>query len=139
MGEMLVMTKIFVDTWFIVALINKRDQYHQKALQLAEQYKNHPLITTDAVFLEFGNALSSNYKNEAAELMEQFLASDEIDVIRLTPKLFDEALSLYKKHQDKSWGLVDCISFVVMKQNQITQALTFDKHFIQAGFQALMK
>jgi hypothetical protein len=59
--------KIFVDTLFIVALINKRDQYHQKALQLAEQYKNHSLITTDTVFLEFGNALSSNYKNEAAE------------------------------------------------------------------------
>ncbi len=88
---MLVMTKIFVDTWFIVALINKRDQYHQKALQLAEQYKKYPLITTDAVFLEFGNALSSNYKNEAAELIEQFLASDEIDVIRLTPELFDES------------------------------------------------
>jgi predicted nucleic acid-binding protein len=88
MGEMLVMTKIFVDTWFIVALINKRDQYHQKALQLAEQYKNHPLITTDTIFLEFGNALSSNYKNEAAELIEQFLASDEVDVIHLTPELF---------------------------------------------------
>ena len=131
--------KIFVDTLFIVALINKRDQYHQKALQLSEQYKNHPLITTDAVFLEFGNALSSNYKNEAAKLIEQFLASDEIDVIRLTPELFDESLRLYKKHQDKSWGLVDCFSFVVMNQHKISQALTFDQHFIQAGFQALIK
>jgi predicted nucleic acid-binding protein len=139
MGEMLVMTKTFVDTWFIVALINKRDQYHQKALQLSEQYKNHPLITTDAVFLEFGNALSSNYKNEAAELIEQFLASDEIDVIRLTPELFDESLRLYKQYQDKSWGLVDCFSFVVMKQNKVNQALTFDQHFTQAGFQALMR
>ncbi len=132
-------TKIFVDTWFIVALINKRDQYHSKALQLAKQFEKYPLITTDAIFLEVGNALSSNYKNEAVELIERFLASDEAEVIRLTPKLFDEALSLYKKHQDKSWGLVDCVSFVVMKQNNITQALTFDKHFIQAGFQALMK
>ena len=131
--------KIFVDTLFIVALINKRDQYHQKALQLSEQYKNHPLITTDAVFLEFGNALSSNYKKEAAKLIEQFLASDEIDVIRLTPELFDESLRLYKKHQDKSWGLVDCFSFVVMNQHKISQALTFDQHFIQAGFQALIK
>jgi uncharacterized protein len=134
-----VRTKIFVDTLFIIALINKRDQYHQKALQFAKQYQNHPLITTDAIFLEVGNNLSSNYKNEAVELMEKFLASDDVEVIRLTPKLFDEALSLYKKHQDKSWGLVDCLSFVVMKQNQVTQALTFDKHFIQAGFQSLMR
>ena len=131
--------KIFVDTLFIVALINKRDQYHQIALNLAEQYENCPLITTDAIFLESGNKLSANYRNEVVELIEQFLASDEVDVIRLTPELFDESLRLYKKHQDKSWGLVDCFSFVVMKQHKVSQALTFDRHFIQAGFQALMK
>ena len=131
--------KIFVDTLFIVALINKRDQYHQIALNLAEQYENYPLITTDAIFLESGNKLSANYRNEVVELVEQFLSSDEIDVIRLTPELFDESLRLYKKHQDKSWGLVDCFSFVVMKQHKIGQALTFDRHFTQAGFQALMK
>ena len=128
--------KIFVDTLFIVALINKRDQYHQIALNLAEQYENYPLITTDAIFLESGNKLSANYRNEVVELIEQFLASDEVDVIRLTPELFDESLRLYKKHQDKSWGLVDCFSFVVMKQHKLSQALTFDRHFIQAGFQA---
>ena len=131
--------KIFVDTLFIVALINKRDQYHQIALNLAKQYENYPLITTDAIFLESGNKLSANYRNEVVELVEQFLSSDEIDVIRLTPELFDESLRLYKKHQDKSWGLVDCFSFVVMKQHKIGQALTFDRHFTQAGFQALMK
>jgi len=131
--------KIFVDTLFIVALINKRDQYHQIALNLAEQYENYPLITTDAIFLESGNKLSANYRNEVVELIEQFLASDEIDVIRLTSELFDQSLRLYKKHQDKSWGLVDCFSFVVMKQHKVSQALTFDRHFIQAGFQALMK
>ena len=131
--------KIFVDTLFIVALINKRDQYHQIALNLAEQYENCPLITTDAIFLESGNKLSANYRNEVVELIEQFLASDEIDVIRLTPELFDESLRLYKKHQDKSWGLVDCFSFVVMNQHKVSQAITFDRHFIQAGFQSLMK
>lgn len=131
--------KIFVDTLFIVALINKRDQYHQIALNLAEQYENCPLITTDAIFLESGNKLSANYRNEVVELIEQFLASDEIDVIRLTPELFDESLRLYKQYQDKSWGLVDCFSFVVMKQNKVNQALTFDQHFTQAGFQALMR
>jgi predicted nucleic acid-binding protein len=134
-----VRSKIFVDTLFIVALINKRDQYHHIALQFVKEFENYPLITTDAVLLEVGNALSSNYKNEAFELIESFLESDDVEVIRLNPDLFDEALSLYKKHQDKSWGLVDCISFVVMKKYEVTQALTFDKHFIQAGFQALMK
>jgi predicted nucleic acid-binding protein len=45
---------------------------------------------------------------------------------------------LYKSHQDKAWGLVDCISFVVMREAGVNQALTFDQHFVQAGFQALM-
>lgn len=128
-----------MDTLFIVALINKRDQYHQKALELAQKFENHPLIITDAIFLEVGNALSSLYKQESAELIETFIASDEVEVIRLNPDLFEKALMLYKQYQDKSWGLVDCVSFVVMQENQVTQALTFDQHFVQAGFQALMR
>jgi predicted nucleic acid-binding protein len=53
---MSVRDKIFVDTLFIVASINQRDQYHQKALELAKAFENYPLITTDAVLLEVGNA-----------------------------------------------------------------------------------
>lgn len=136
---MSVRDKIFVDTLFIVASINQRDQYHQKALELAKAFENYPLITTDAVLLEVGNALSSNHKNQAFELISAFLDSDDVEVIRLTPDLFAEALSLYKQYQDKSYGLVDCVSFVVMKKNQVDRALTFDKHFVQAGFQALMR
>ncbi|MGK7957884.1 MAG: type II toxin-antitoxin system VapC family toxin, partial [Crocosphaera sp.] len=117
----------------------KRDQYHTVALQLAQQFDNYPLITTDAILLEFGNALSKNYKKEAVKLIETFLNSDYVEVTRLNPDLFNHVLNLYKKHQDKSWGLVDCFSFVVMKKNKVTQALTFDKHFTQAGFQVLMR
>lgn len=131
--------KIFVDTLFVVALINQRDQYHQLASELADSLETHPLITTDAVLLEIGNALARNYKDEAVEIIEHFLASDEVEIVRLTPELFAEAFALYKTHQDKTWGLVDCISFVVMKQAGVTQALTFDQHFVQAGFQALMR
>lgn len=131
--------KIFVDTLFIVAVINKQDQYHQKALELGRNFDNFYLVTSDAILLEVGNALSSKYKNEAVAIIDTFLDSEEIEVIRLNPNLFAEALNLYRQYQDKSWGLVDCISFVIMKQLKINQALTFDKHFIQAGFQALMR
>jgi uncharacterized protein len=136
---MRVINKILLDTLFVVALINQRDQYHQQASELADSLETHPLITTDAVLLEIGNALARNYKDEAVEIIEHFLTSDEVEIIRLTPELFSQAFALYKTHQDKAWGLVDCISFVVMKQAGITQALTFDQHFVQAGFQALMR
>ncbi|MEA5570679.1 type II toxin-antitoxin system VapC family toxin [Calothrix sp. UHCC 0171] len=136
---MRVRNKIFVDTLFVVALINQRDQYHQKASELADSLETHPLITTDAVLLEIGNALARNYKDEAVEIIEHFLTSDEVEIVRLNPEFFTQAFKLYKTHQDKAWGLVDCISFIVMKQSGITQALTFDQHFVQAGFQALMR
>jgi predicted nucleic acid-binding protein len=133
-----VSNKIFVDTLFLVALINRRDQYHQQARELADRFNGYPLLTTDAILLEFGNALARNYKNEAADLIEYFLSAEEAEIFRLTPELFDKAFDLYKSYQDQSWGLVDCISFVVMREANVTQALTCDRHFIQAGFQTLM-
>lgn len=131
--------RIFVDTLFLVALINKRDQYHQQAQELSAYFEGYSLLTTDAILLEVGNTLARNYKNEAADLIEYFLSSEEVEVFRLTPELFDKAFALYKSYQDQSWGLVDCISFVVMREANITQALTCDRHFIQAGFQVLMR
>ncbi|EDN66274.1 conserved hypothetical protein [Beggiatoa sp. PS] len=130
---------IFIDTVFVLALVNRRDQYHQQALSLAKQFDGYPLLVTDAVLLEIGNALAHNYKKESIKIIEQFVKSEEIEVVRLTPQLFKQAFELYKKYEDKTWGLVDCISFVVMWEAGITQALTFDQHFVQAGFQALMR
>lgn len=131
-------SRIFIDTGFIIALINQRDQYHLQASKLAEQLENHLLLTTDAVMLEISNSLSRNFKRESIEIIEQFLASEEVEVIHLAPQLFDKAFALYKAYQDKQWGLVDCISFVVMQEAEVTQVLTFDRHFKQAGFQVLL-
>ena len=133
------LSKIFVDTLFVIALINRRDQYHQQATGLADMLEGYPLLVTDAVLLEIGNALARGYKKEAVEVIEQFLSSDEVEIVRLTPELFEEAFALYKSYQDKDWGLVDCISFVVMRQAGVREALTFDRHFVQAGFQVLMQ
>jgi uncharacterized protein len=128
----------FVDTLFVVALINPRDQYHAKATALAAQYENTRLLTTDTVLLEIGNGLARNYKQEAVEVIDDFLGSEEVEIIRLNLQLFERAFDLYKRYKDKSWGLIDCLSFIVMTDAGITEALTFDQHFEQAGFKALM-
>ena len=130
--------RIFIDTLFIIALINPRDQYHGKATELAAKYENHPFLVSDAILLEIGNGLARNYKQEAIEVIEGFFDSEEVEIVRITPDLFERAFELYKKYRDKDWGLIDCISFVVMTDAGITQALTFDQHFGQAGFEALM-
>ena len=129
--------KIFIDTSFIIALINERDQYHNQALSLADQYDTQLLVVTDSVLLEVANALSRRYKFEAIQVIEDLLTSEDVEVVRLTPELFDRAFQLYKTRQDKAWGLVDCISFIVMQDRGISVAFTFDQHFAQAGFQIL--
>jgi predicted nucleic acid-binding protein len=57
--------RIFIDTLFVIALMNRRDQYHQQALDLAEQFEGDPLLVTDAILLEIGNALARSYKQKA--------------------------------------------------------------------------
>ena len=133
------MADVFVDTSFVVALVNKNDQNHRLALDLSTQYSGKELVTTDAILLEIGNALSRNFKRQSVEIIEDFLTSDDVQVIHLAPPLFRRAFDLYKSHSDKSWGLVDCVSFVVMKETGITDALSADKHFEQAGFNFLIR
>jgi predicted nucleic acid-binding protein len=54
-------------------------------------------------------------------------------------KTFDLGLSLFSRRTDKEWSLTDCISFAVMQQRNITDALTTDHHFKQAGYTALLR
>jgi predicted nucleic acid-binding protein len=129
---------IFVDTAFVLALVNERDQFHERAKELADQYEGQSLLITDAVFLELGNALSRGFKTQAVEIIQDFFDSEEVDVYRYSTQDFDNAFALYKKYDDKEWSLVDCISFVVMREHGIKKALTFDHHFKQAGFTPIM-
>ena len=123
----------------MIALINERDQQHQRATALSAAYDRGRFLITEAVLLEIGNALARNFRQEAERVIADFLSSDDVLVIRASPALFDEAFALYRAHQDKEWGLTDCVSFVAMRQAGIQDALTFDQHFVQAGFRALMR
>ena len=133
------MTPILIDTAFIIALINRRDKYHLQAKQSAKQIVGHPLIVTDSILLEVGNALANHFRQEAVIIIEQFLNAPEVEVVYTTLALFASAFARYKQFSDKTWGLVDCISFEVMIERGIQDALTPDKHFSQAGFNALLK
>jgi len=132
------MSRTFIDTAFVVALINKNDQYHAKAMELSKKYEEKPLIMTDVVLLEIGNALSRKYKQEAIQVITAFRSSDEVMIVELNLKLFERAFEIYEKYDDKNWGMVDCLSFIVMRDNEVTDSLTSDNHFKQAGFKVLM-
>jgi len=125
--------RIFVDTSFVIALINEKDQHHDQAKALSYKFENSPLITTDAVLLEIGNALAKDFREEAIEVIKVLRRAQNVEVIEIDSRLFENGLAAYEKYDDKKWGLVDCISFVVMWETGTTEALTFDGDFTQAG------
>lgn len=134
--------ELLFHTFFAIARASPRDQFHEAAKFWSNkiQSENIPIVVTQAVILEIGNALSKiQFRQIAVGLLESFEKSENIKVISITDDLFDEAFSLFRSRPDKEWGLVDCISFVVMRQRKITAALTADEHFVQAGFRALLK
>jgi uncharacterized protein len=136
------MTEIFLDTSFAIALSSVTDQNHVRAVKLANQIETNKthLVTTQAILLEIGNSLSKQkYRAAAIQLLDSLETDPSVEVVLLTNSLYKLAFNLFKRREDKEWGLVDCISFIVMQNRGITHALTADAHFQQAGFRALLR
>jgi len=135
------MNKFFLDAAYTIALSAVTDKYHQKAEVLAERIETEaiPLITTRAVVLEIGNALSTlRYRAAAIELLDSLEEDPNVEIIPLSDELYNRGMELYRQRPDKEWGITDCISFVVMEDYGLTEALITDEHFKQAGFRALL-
>jgi uncharacterized protein len=136
------MTEVFLDTSFAIALSATTDQSHARAVDLADQLekKGTRLVTTQAILLEIGNALSKQrYRIAAIQLLESLASDPNVEIVPLSKDLYRAAFNLFGNRLDKEWGLIDCISFVVMQERGILEALTTDDHFNQAGFRALLK
>lgn len=134
--------EVFLDTAYAIALANAKDQFHEKAVAVARQLRTQEtkLVTTRAVLLEIGNALSGQrFRPAAVQLLDALEADPTVGIVTLTDGLYSQAFNLYRTRPDKEWGLVDCLSFVVMQERKLTSALTTDMHFQQAGFRVLLR
>lgn len=136
------MNSVFLDTSFAIALAVEQDAYHDPALRLAERVEEGrvPVTTTRPVVLEIGNYLATPARRpQTISYIEALRSEPAVTVVPLSDDLFRRGLALYRERQDKSWGLTDCISFVVMRTRDIREALTADGDFEQAGFRALLR
>ena len=133
--------RLFLDTGYVLARFNPRDQFHAAAVDLDGWVIGcREIWSTDAVLLEICAGFSSPAERETAIVIwDQFRSGDPpYRIVDCGSSNLEQAMSMYRTRMDKSWSLADCLSFVAMEQQGLTDALTGDHHFVQAGFRALM-
>ncbi|HAK89685.1 MAG: hypothetical protein A2077_00525 [Nitrospirae bacterium GWC2_46_6] len=128
------MSGMFLDTGYLIALVNKRDNLHNSAIAASQEFYG-PFFTTELILVELANSLClSSQRQLAVRIIEKIQADPLTTIIPFPAEKFKETFAFYKRRPDKSWGMIDCFSFLVMDEFGIKQALTFDEHFRQAGY-----
>jgi predicted nucleic acid-binding protein len=136
------MKEVFADAVYWIALFHPTENLHEKAKTASAELGNAKIATSEMVLCEVLNHLAARgekIRARSAEMVEQLRKHPNVVVIPQTSDLFQRALDRYKNRADKEWSLTDCASFIVMEQRKMDSSLTYDKHFEQAGFVALLK
>ena len=135
------MKTLFADTGYWIALLNPRDNLHERAKQLATQLAPFRIVTTEMVLVEFLTSVSAGgqqLRQRAAETVRSLKIDPNVEVVPQTSNQFEDALDLYASRPDQQWSLTDCASFVLMRQRYLWEALAEDHNFEQAKFAALL-
>jgi hypothetical protein len=133
------MKELFADSFVFFAILNPRDKKHRAAVSVMQGLRT-PLVTTAWILTELADGLCAQATRNSFLTIEERLRKDpHVALIPATEELFHRGLILYRSRPDKDWSLTDCISFVVMAERGITDALTGDRHFEQAGFKAILR
>jgi predicted nucleic acid-binding protein len=133
------MKPVFADTSYFVAFCGPSDTLHARAVEAGYAVLGGT-ITSEYVLVVTGGLLSGISDRHAFVNLVRDLQSDPaVRIIPASTALFRAGFELFANRPDKSWSLVDCISFVVMKKYAVKEALTGDHHFTQAGYRALLR
>ena len=133
------MSPCFADTYYFLALLNARDEAHQAAVALAASLRR-PIVTTTWILTELADGLAQTSGRAVfASFLDRLRSDPRTSIVATTDDVFERGVRLYAGRPDKGWSLTDCISFTVMTERGVTDALTADHHFEQAGFALLMK
>jgi hypothetical protein len=133
--------RVLLDTSFVLALENRRDRHHERAKALDRELLQDRSLTVLhwGILCEIGDGYARiGRRSKGQALLDRLWHEERYYVLPLTDSLIHMGLQLYQDRPDKEWGLTDCVSFVLMTREGITEALTADEHFRQAGFQPLL-
>lgn len=129
---------VFLDTVGLLALWNRRDQWHTSAAEVFSELvaKEARLVTTTCVLLECGNAAARfPFRHLVVELRNELRGAS--DLLTPTPDEYDAAWAAYARGEAAQAGIVDHVSFIVMRREGLTQVFSNDAHFRAAGFETL--
>jgi predicted nucleic acid-binding protein len=130
---------VFVDTFALIAWLNPRDDAHVQVTAYLDGFSGQ-LVTTEWILMELADALAApTARNQAVAFLQAVRADPMFDVVGYDPAVYQAGFDLFAARPDKGWSLTDCISFAVMTRRKLTDALTADHDFEQAGFRALFK
>ena len=132
---------VFVDSLYWIALINPKDQWHSVTVEAKKRYGSAKFVTTEAVLIEVLNYFSTygaRFRFISSQVTRAILDDPDIEVLPINSSLFLSGLNLYEQRLDKGYSMVDCISMMAIKNRDISEVLTHDKHFIQEGFNILL-
>jgi predicted nucleic acid-binding protein len=133
------MRTVFADTFYFLALLDSKEKLHAQAACMARD-TGLRFVTTEWVLAEFGDAYCHPAdRADFVSLYRSLTNHPRVKIIPADTALFQRGVELFEKRHDKNWSLTDCVSFVSMREEGLTEALTGDKHFEQAGFIALLK
>jgi predicted nucleic acid-binding protein len=133
------MTAAFADTFYFLALLDSREKRHQQALAYS-QTRQLNFVTTEWILAEFADAYSHpNDRADFVSLYRSLLRHPRFKIVTSDTMLFQRGVDYFEQRPDKEWSLTDCLSFIVMRDEGVTDALTGDRHFEQAGFIALLR
>ncbi len=132
------MTRVFADTYFYLAILSPSDSAHERAIELSMELRAST-VTTAWVLAEVADALArQSDRQRFISLFDRLRANSNVTIVPATVDHFSRGVELYRQRPDKDWSLTDCISFETMNELGLTDALTGDHHFEQAGFHILL-
>lgn len=138
------MNGIFVDTSGWASFFLRTEPFHRSSVDLLNEARRNrrPVVTANYVVTEVIALLTSPFRIPRAAqigILDALRAANWTEVVHIDPERDQASVALLKAYPDKTWSLVDCSSFVVMRERGLTSALTNDRHFEQAGFIRLLK
>ncbi len=129
---------MLLDTSGLLCLLNRAEPFHQRACSLYRTASKR--ITHNYVLAEFVALANARRfpRPTTLDFLDDLLKSPEIETVWIDRVVHNEAMALLRQRQDKTYSLCDAVSFVLMRQRAIIDALTTDHHFEQEGLRRLL-